>query len=152
MKAKTLYWEDFTPGKAWTAERPQPVTTQEIIEFALMFDPLDIHIDPEQAARTPLGMHCASGVHTFGMAQRMLCDAFFLETNLVAGGKFDALKLLRPVLSGDRLHLIAQVLNTYPHTRKPDRGWVVFNVEVFNQDQNPVLTYETDVLIMRRPV
>ncbi|MGN8275901.1 MaoC/PaaZ C-terminal domain-containing protein [Pseudomonas sp. SMN5] len=151
MNTKALYWEDFSPGKEWTAERPQPVSRQEIIEFALMFDPLDIHIDPEQAARAPLGVHCASGVHTFAMAQRMLCDAFFLKTNLVAGGKFEALKLLRTVLSGDRLHLSSQVLNAYAHTRKPDRGWVVFKVEVFNQDKNVVLTYDTDVLIMRRP-
>lgn len=151
MNAKVLYWENFTPGKTWTAERAQPVSRQEIIEFALMFDPLDIHIDPELAALSPLGVHCASGVHTFAMAQRMLCDAFFLKTNLVAGGKFEALKLLRPVLSGDRLHLSSQVLNAYAHARKPDRGWVVFKVEVFNHDQHVVLTYETDVLIMRRP-
>lgn len=147
---KTLYWEDFTLGKSWSAQRVRPVERDEIVEFALEYDPLDIHIYPERAPSTPLGVHCASGVQTWGMAQRMLCDAFLLQTHVVAGGRMDNFRLLSPVMHGDMLRLKAEVINAAPHFSKEDRGWTAFKVEVSTGDTRVVLVYETTILIMRR--
>jgi len=82
---KELFWEDFTLGRIWTAKQSVPIAMEQIIAFAAEYDPLDIHIDPDLARSSPLGVQCASGVQTFGISQRLMCDALLLQTNVVAG-------------------------------------------------------------------
>ena len=43
-----LWWEDFTPGREWRFGH-YDVTTEEIIDFARRYDPLDMHTDPALA-------------------------------------------------------------------------------------------------------
>ncbi|SDO97405.1 Acyl dehydratase [Pseudomonas arsenicoxydans] len=150
MTEKVLFWEDFKLGDTWTASRPKGITEEEIIAFALAYDPLDIHIDPKRARESPLGVHCASGVQTFAVAQRLMCEALYLNTCIVAGGQIDKFRMLSPVVPGDALSICAKVLSSTAHYRQDDRGWVVFTVEVFTADLNRVLGYEVSVLIMRR--
>ncbi|SDA84088.1 Acyl dehydratase [Pseudomonas sp. NFACC15-1] len=147
---KALFWEDFTLGRTWTATQSAAITEEQIIAFAIEYDPLDMHIDPDLAHSSPLGVHCASAVQTFGFAQRLMCDALFLQTSLVAGGKIDAFRLIAPVVPGDKLNLSAQVLRLLIHTKNPNRGWVVFDVEVATTTGKAVLAYEITVLILRR--
>jgi len=147
---KELFWEDFTPGRTWTAKQSVPITTKQIIAFAAEYDPLDIHIDPDLARSSPLGVHCASGVQTFGISQRLMCDALLLQTNVVAGGKIDGFRMVTPVVPGDVLKLSAQVVRSFIHAGNHERGWVVFKVDVATAGGNTVLVYEVTVLILRR--
>ncbi|TNF83326.1 hypothetical protein FGE05_08710 [Pseudomonas sp. ICMP22404] len=150
MTHATLFWEDFKPGTTWTASRPEAMSEEEIIAFALEYDPLDMHIDPEQARNSPLGVHCASGIQTFAIVQRLMCEVLYLRTRVVAGGQFDKFRLLSPVLPGDVISIVAKVRTSTSHPRRNDRGWVVLRVEVFTEHARKVLTYEVSVLIMRR--
>ena len=150
MAEKVLYWEDFTQGKTWTAKQSVPVTTEQIIAFAAVYDPLDIHIDPYLARSSPLGVHCASGVQTFGISQRLMCDAFLLQTNVVAGGRIDGFRMVAPVEHGDTLRLSAHVVRSFIHAGNSERGWVVFKVEITTTGGKTVLVYEVAVLILRR--
>jgi acyl dehydratase len=147
---KELFWEDFTPGRTWKATKPLPITSEQIIAFAAEYDPLDIHIDPDLARSSPLGVHCASGVQTFGIAQRLMCDALLLQTNVVAGGKIDGFRMVAPVVPGDILKLSVQVVQSLIHAGNHERGWVVFKVEVATTGGKTVLAYEVTVLILRR--
>ena len=149
MPDQLLFWEDFTLGRTWQIERPNAVTHDEIIDFACEFDPLQMHVDAEQALNSPLGLHCASGVHTLGMAQRMLCDVLLLKTHLVVGGRIDGFVMLSPVTPGSRLKLSTKVIGSKPHRRKKDQGWVTLEVKVSTADLKTVLVYEMSVLIMR---
>lgn len=150
MEEKTLFWEDFTPGREWEAIQASPIEKEQIIAFATEFDPLEMHTDPERARFSPLGMHCASGVHTFGIAQRLMCEALLLQTKVVAGAKIDGFRLVAPVLPGDRLKLRAQVVRSLIHPGNHDRGWVVLKVDVATASRKTVLVYEVTVLILRR--
>ncbi|WP_434676366.1 MaoC/PaaZ C-terminal domain-containing protein [Pseudomonas sp. D3-10] len=150
MTEKELYWEDFTPGSLWTAKQSAPITTQAIIAFAAEYDPLDIHIDPDLARSSPLGVHCASAVQTFGISQRLMCDALLLQTNVVAGGKIDGFRMVAPVVPGDTLKLSVQVVRSFIHASNHQRGWVVFKVDVTTNEGKTVLVYEVAVLILRR--
>jgi acyl dehydratase len=147
---KELFWEDFTPGRVWTASQSAPIATEHIIAFATEYDPLDIHIDPDRARASPLGVHCASGVQTFGISQRLMCDALLLRTNIVAGGKIDDFRMVSPVVAGDLLTLSAQVIRSLIHSKNRHRGWVVFKVEVSTTEGKTVLCYRVTVLILRR--
>ncbi|UZE25664.1 hypothetical protein LOY67_09765 [Pseudomonas sp. B21-056] len=149
MTVATLFWEDFQPGNTWTASRPEAMTEEEIVAFALAYDPLDIHVDPERARKSPLGVHCASGLQTFAIVQRLMCEVLYLRTRIVAGGQFDKFRMLSPVLPGDVISICAKVLTSTCHPRREDRGWVVLAVDVFTAGLKKVLTYEVSVLIMR---
>lgn len=145
-----LWWEDFTPGREWRFGH-YDVTTEEIIDFARRYDPLDMHTDPALAARTPLGVFCASGLHTFGMAQRMMVDNLMRHSAIHAGGMIDAFRMLKPVLPGDRLHMRIAVVDTRPHPRRADRGWITLHMEVMRGEDEIVLDYHTQILMVRRP-
>ncbi|SEI89988.1 Acyl dehydratase [Azotobacter beijerinckii] len=149
MTEKMLFWEDFTPSKSWIYG-PRTVKQEEIIAFAREYDPLDFHMDPELARKSPLGVLCASSIHTFGMVQRMMCEAFLLQTFLIAGRSVDNFRMRVPVLPGDTLRMYVEVLRATPHSRKNDCGWVIFQVQASNQDEKVVLEYEMTILIVRR--
>jgi acyl dehydratase len=147
---KELFWEDFTLGRIWIAKQPVPITTEQIIAFAAEYDPLDIHIDPDLARSSPLGVHCASGVQTFGISQRLMCDALLLQTNVVAGVKIDGFRMVAPVVPGDTLKLSIHVVRSLIHAENHGRGWVVFKIDVATTEGKTVLVYEVAVLILRR--
>ena len=50
------------------------VLAEEIIEFALEFDPQPMHLDEAAGKASILGGLAASGWHTCCMFMRMLCD------------------------------------------------------------------------------
>lgn len=145
-----LWWEDFTPGREWRFGH-YDVTAAEIMDFARRYDPLDMHTDPERAAQTPLGVFCASGLHTFGMAQRMLGDNLLSHAAVHAGGAIDAFRMRKPVVPGDRLHVRLAVVSATPHPRRADRGWISLQIDVLRGEDEVVLDYRTDILMVRRP-
>ncbi len=146
---KTLFLEDFQPGRSWSGG-PRPINEAEIIAFARQYDPQDFHTDPELARESPLGFLCASGVQTFGIAHRLMVDSVLNQTHVVAGGSVDNFRMRLPVVPGDQLSLHVEVEHTNPHSKKPDRGWVTFLVRLRREDEKTVLEYRTTILILRQ--
>ncbi len=144
-----LYWEDMNPGASWRFGS-YPVTSGEIVEFAKRYDPLPMHIDPEHARETPLGVFCASGVHTLGMTQKLLCDNLYGRTALIAGGEIRDFLMRRPVVPGDVLCVHAQVEARFGHIRRPDAGWVEIHAETLRADDVKVLEFTARILFARR--
>ena len=144
-----FYWEDFTPGQTWRFG-DHPVTEEEIIDFATRYDPLPMHLGRDQAKASPLGVFCASGLHTFALTQRLLADHIHSKARLIAGGAMDGFRLETPVLPGDRLSVAATVITAKPHSRREDAGWLDFRVETFRADGTRVLQFVTRILFGRR--
>jgi acyl dehydratase len=145
-----LYFEDFTPG--WTFENgPRTLTAQEIIAFAREWDPQSYHTDPEAARASPYGGLIASGWQTAGVAMRLMCDGYLLETSCVGSPGIDEVRWLKPVRPGDALRFRSTVLETAPSRTKPNRGTVTFRWEVINQDDDVVLSMIGKQLFLRRP-
>lgn len=149
MTSKSLYWEDFTLDRRWQRTAEQTIDLEHIVSFALEYDPLAFHIDPERAPHTPVGVHCASGIQTLGMAQRLMCEAFLLDTEVVAGAGIEQLRFTAPVVPGDRLQLQVRVVEATAHERRSDSGWVWFEVQVATQVRT-ALVYRICMLVMRR--
>lgn len=143
-----LYWEDIALGRSWQFGE-YPVTRDEIIEFARHYDPMPMHVDLGLAEKTPLGQLCASGVHTFAMTQRLLCDNLLLQARVVAGGRIHSLVFRRPVVPGDRLSAYVTVTGKRPHDRRPAMGWLDFAVKTMRTDSETVLEYECRILFER---
>ncbi|MBK0399700.1 MaoC family dehydratase [Limibaculum sp. M0105] len=145
-----MYFDDLPVGYSFeTAERE--LAEAEIIAFASQWDPQFFHTDPEAAKSSPYGGLIASGYHTLLTAFTLeLASNVWTEASMGSPG-MDALRWLRPVRPGDRLRVRVEVTETRPSRSKPDRGITRFAHTVLNQHGEAVMTYETMVILARRP-
>lgn len=143
-----LIWEDFTVGRIWN-HGFHTVSEAEIMSFAALYDPLPMHLDPILARESPLGVFCASGIHTLAIAQRALCDAVLKNTHVIAGGGIDRVRMCAPVVPGDVLRVRVLVGRTWQHPKKPCCGWIMLQIEVLRHDNYIVMNYELTLLVRR---
>lgn len=147
----TRYWfEDFTPG--WTFENgPRMLAAAEIVAFAREWDPQTYHTDEVRARESPYGGLIASGWQTAGVAMRLMCDGYLLESSCVGSPGIDELKFLKPVRPGDALRFRSTVIEAAPSKTKPNRGTVTFRWEVINQRGEVALSMVGKQLFLTRP-
>jgi acyl dehydratase len=149
VPAEDRYFEDYVPGAVFEYG-DIPVTQAEIIEFARRFDPQQMHVDPEAAARGRFGGLIASGWHTAAMMMRLIVDNFLPRAASLASPGIDELRWLKPVRPGDVLRIRVTVLEATPSRSRPDRGTVRSLVEVLNQDGDIVTSMKPMNIIRRR--
>ena len=144
-----FYFEDFAPG--WTAEYgPRRVTREEMIGFAAQFDPQPMHLDEEAARNTMLGGLGASGWHTCCIMMKMIADGVLLDAASMGAPGIDEVKWLKPVRPGDSLTVRGSVTGVRISQSKPDRGFVTFFWEVFNDRGERVMTLTCPQMVQRR--
>jgi acyl dehydratase len=144
-----LYWEDFAIDSV-EEFGPRLVTREEIIAFASEFDPQPMHLDEEAARATMLGGLAASGWHTCAIVMRMLCDWFVLDSASMGGPGVEEVKWLRPVRPGDALTLRRTIAAKRASTSKPEMGFMTFQLELFNQNRECVMTMRPVVILKVR--
>ena len=145
-----LYFEDFTPG--WTFENgPRSLSAEEIIAFAREWDPQTYHTDPEAVRSSPYGGLIASGWQTAGVAMRLMCDGYLLESSCVGSPGIDEVRWLKPVRPGDALRFRSTVLEATPSKTRPNRGTVTFRWEVLGPDGATAMSMIGRQLFLRRP-
>ena len=133
------YWEDLTPG--WRYESgARSLTAEDIRRFGREYDPQVYHIDDEAAKSTPFGGLIASGWQTCGVAMRLMCDGYLLESACIGSPGLQELRWLKPVRPGDALRLRATVLEQMPSQTQSGRGTITFRWEVMNQREEIVCT------------
>ena len=130
----------------------------EIVRFAEKFDTQTFHVDPEAAKQSLFGGLCASGWHTASIWMK-LNRKFASEKAEIMKSQgirppeygpspgFTDLKWLKPVFAGDTI--------TYANRNKSIRqsksrpGWWVLEVEHegHNQDEAPVISFTSTVLV-----
>jgi acyl dehydratase len=147
--AEDRYFEDYLPGAVFEYG-DIPVSEAEIIEFARRYDPQDMHVDPEAAARGRFGGLVASGWHTAAMIMRLVVDNFLPKAASLASPGIDELRWLKPVRPGDVLRIRVTVLEATPSRSRSDRGMVRSLVEVLNQDGEVVMSMKPMNIIRRR--
>ena len=147
-----MYLEDFQVGDTEGFGR-YVVSREEVIEFAAKYDPQPFHLSDEGADGTLFGHIAASGWHTAGMTMRMIVARWGEKrVAALAGAGVDNLRWLKPVYPGDVLRAEAEVLQITANRSRDDRGIINFRITTFNQQDEPVLVQEPQVLIARRPV
>ena len=143
------HFEDYVPGAVYEFGSIG-VSEAEIIEFASRFDPQDMHLDPDAAARGRFGGLIASGWHTAAMMMRLFCDHFLSKAASLASPGIDELRWPAPVRPGDSLRLRCTFVETRRSRSKPDRGLVRTATELINQKDEIVLTLTAMNLIRAR--
>jgi len=143
------FFEDYLPGNVYECGHI-PVSEAEIIEFAGRYDPQEMHVDPEAAARGRFGGLVASGWHTAAMTMRLIVDSFLPTAASLASPGIDELRWLKPVRPGDVLRVRVTVVEATPSRSRSDRGMVRSLVEVLNQDGDVVMSMKGMNIIRRR--
>lgn len=144
-----LYFEDLTPGDKQQFGAYQ-VTEQEIIEFAQRYDPQYFHLDAKAASDSLFGGLCASGWHTTAMFMRMLVDAMPEDNGSLGSPGIEQLRWLKPVYPDDILHVEGEVLTTRLLETKPGVGMVSMAYQVKNQQQQTVMTLNSNAFFRCR--
>jgi acyl dehydratase len=144
-----FYFEDFSVGQV-AEYGPRRVSREEIVAFAAQFDPQPMHLDEEAARHTMLGGLGASGWHTCGIVMRLIADGFLLDTASMGSPGISELKWLKPVRPGDALTVRGTVQGARASQSKPDRGFVTFHWEAFNDRGERVMMFICPQMILRR--
>ena len=144
------YFEDYVPGPIFEYG-PIAVTESEIVDFAKKFDPQDMHINPEKAAKGPFGGLIASGWHTASLMMRLSVDNYLSSVAALASPGIDELRWTKPVRPGDSLWIRVTALDARLSKSKPNLGVVRVYLEVLNQHREFVMTVRTVNLLRTRP-
>ena len=89
---------------------------------------------------------------TTAMVLRMMCDGYLLQSASLGSPGVDNVRWLKPVRPGDRLRAQMTVTEARPSSSKPDRGTIKSKWEVFNQNDELVMTMEGYGMFKRRNV
>jgi len=147
-----IYFEDLEVG-AQTYFGSYEVTREEVLEFARKYDPQPFHLSDEAAAKTHFGRLAASGWHTCAMAMAVIARKVVEQEQAGLGSPgVDELRWLKPVFPGDTLHVRSTIVDKTPSRSKPEIGSFRSATVVTNQDDVPVLSFTSIVLMRRRPL
>ena len=143
------YFEDYIPGSVYEYG-PISVSEAEIIDFAKKFDPQYIHTDPQRAAQGLFGGLIASGWHTASLIMRLYSSHFISSVAGIASPGIDELRWIKPVRPDDSLRIRVAVIESAGSQSKPHIGMVRVLIEVFNQQNEIVMTLKLVNLFRRR--
>lgn len=123
---------------------------QAIVDFALRFDPLGYHTDPQAGREGGFGGVIASGWHTAAVTARFYSTGYLPSCAPSLSPGLDELRWLKPVRPGDELWVRVTVLEARRSRSKPGQGLVRSLVETVNQRQETVLSLKIATLLRCR--
>ncbi len=144
------YFEDFKVGEIIPCGS-RTVSKEEIIAFALQFDPQPFHIDEAAAKHSMFGGLVASGWHTVCICMRMAVDSILLDAANNGSPGVEKVRWLKPLWPGDTVRAQCRVTGTVPSRSRPDRGRVSLAFEMYNQKDELIMDFVGPNIISRRP-
>lgn len=142
-----LLFEQFNVGDTFVSQG-RTVTEADVVQFAGLsgdFNPL--HTDEEFGKSAPTGGRIAHGMLVAAMATGMANWLGVFEGTTLALME-QVLQYKAPVKFGDTLHLELTVADK-KETSKPERGVVVFEARMVNQEAKAVLEGRWTLLMAR---
>jgi len=141
-----MYFEDFKLGNTIKIA-PAIIKKDDMIDFAKKYDFIPLHTDEEYAKNTLFQNLIAPGVMSF-----MSVWAKYLEKDLAGdellAGKSTKIEWFKPVFAQDVLTSTCTVSNLTKRNEK--NGIVELTFEVFNQNDELVLTDVTEMIVKCR--
>lgn len=135
----TRYLEDLREGEPLRC-RPVTMTREEIIDFAVRFDPQPFHIDEAAADLSMFGSLIASSIHTIAACTRVIVEAQG-DIAILSGVGMKEAAMFNPVFPGDVLAVDAWWAEIRRSKSKPDRGLASILCKVANQRNQPVINF-----------
>lgn len=144
------YFDEFSIGDRFVSPS-RKITADDIRIFAdLTGDHNPIHVDPEFAARSIFGECISHGPMMVGITFGLLSRIDLLDGTIIALKAIDW-SFNAPIKAGDAVHVQATVSDVRPSVRAPDRGAVIFAINIINQHDAVVQVGSATGIMMRRP-
>ncbi len=144
------YFEDLKLGEKFNTTEYE-MTEAEIVTFAKQYDPQAFHTDAVAAKQTLFGGLVASGWHTAAVSMRLMVLGEMALDGGVIGQGIEALRWPRPVLPGDRLRVVTEIIDLQPAPLRADRGLLKLRCLTVNQVGKAVQEMTATLLVARRP-
>jgi len=135
------YFEDYVVGTVHEFGSIA-VTEEEMVAFALRYDPRVFHIDPIAAKNTYFGGLIASGWHTSSLMGRLFVENVVSGVASLGSPGGSELRWIKPVRPDDVLSIRVTIREAKRSQSKPDRGVIVFYIEMMNQSRETVVTMQ----------
>lgn len=146
----SMYMEDFQVGQKFVSPS-RPLHTDEIIEFAMVYDNQPFHVDPEAAKTTFFKGHAASGWQIAAITFELLLKSGLDLAGGIIGTRIEELTWQRPVRPGDTLYAVTEVSGIEPNSKNPTRGTMRMRHSTFNQNDEQVFSMIASVLVTAHP-
>lgn len=143
------YFEDFKAGMVMRHMRGKTVGETEVVLLAhVVMNSAQGHFNSDAMTATKFGHRVTFG----GVTASIVVGLASQDTteNAIAEVGLDKLRLKVPVVEGDTLYSVSEVVSCEPSDR-PDAGVVVFRHYGINQRKEIVCELERTALIARRP-
>ena len=144
-----MFFEDFAPGQRFETAR-HTITETDIIAFAQQWDRQPFHLNAEAAKGSIYGGIIASGWHTLLIAFDLVVRAGVWNESSQGSPGMEDVRWRRPVRPGDTLSVTFEVIETRASTTRPDRGYVVWDHVVTNQDGETVASFRSTGINLKR--
>lgn len=147
MELRDRWFDDFEEGETFEIG-PHLMTEERIVSFASEFDPQPFHVDPVAGQDSIYGGLIASGWHTGSVMMKLIASTLG-ESSLGSPGG-EELRWVAPVRPGDELRLRVTIDSKRPSATKPDRGLLVWRNELYNHNDELVMSFIATMFIRRR--
>ena len=144
-----LYYEEFDVGETIDHARRRTVSEADNQRFCDMtMNQQPLHLDAEFAAETQFGERLVNGLYTMSLGVGLTIPET-TDGTIVANLSYDDVSHPHPVFHGDTLRAVSTV-KTKRETSDGERGVVTMHVEVFNQSDEVVCSFDRTVLSLKR--
>jgi len=145
------WFEEFSEGQVFRHEIRKTVLEYENMLFSSMtFNPAQLHIDHDYAAKTEFGRPLMNSVFTLGLVIGLSIQDTTLGTT-VANLGMDETTFPCPVFAGDTIRSETRVIEVRPSKSRPNQGIVRFEHLGFNQHDQLVCRTLRGALMLRKP-
>lgn len=121
------------------------ITEADVMNFAgVSGDFNHIHTDEERMDGSIFGERIAHGMLVLSAATGLIWQHRSIEERnaVVAFYGIDALRFRKPVFIGDTIHVETEVIETEPRPQGPGNGTVRYDLEIKNQRDDAVISFE----------
>lgn len=144
------YWEDLEVGQEFRTVG-RTIGEAQVMTFAGLsgdFNPL--HTDATIAETTPWKKRIAHGILGLSIASGLINQLGLFEGTTIALLGYEEWRFTRPIFFGDTIHVEMKIIDKR-ETSKPDRGILMREINVVNQNGEVVQTGRSGLMVMRRP-
>ncbi len=145
------YFEDFPQGFRYTTPK-RTVFETDIVNFVALsglYEDLFCNLEYIENESPIKGGRFAPAALVWGMAQGLTTRTGLYEKTFVAILGVDKMRIPKPILVGDTLHVEVEVLSAR-ETSKGDKGVLNSRFDIVNQRGEVVMHYEMQQLVLKK--
>lgn len=146
-----LWFEQFSVGQRFVHEvRRTVIEADNMLFSALTYNPAQLHIDHDYAAKTEFGRPLVNSLFTLGLVIGLSVQDTTFGTTIANLGMTETV-FPKPVFAGDTIRVETQVKALRSSNSRPGQGIVTFEHIGLNQRDEIVCRTMRAALMMARP-